>query len=76
MNILVTGQLTYITKQVVKRLKDAGYQVRFSASEREDETAQNAAWIINGLRALSLNNPDSGYGPLSQVLQQLVPNAT
>ena len=72
MNILVTGHITHLTKQAVKRLQDAGHRVQFAARGHDGAAAADAAWIIRGASALSLREPERGYNPLRQVLEELV----
>lgn len=75
MKILVTGHVSHMTKQVIKQLHEAGHQVRLVASEHVQAMSPDAAWLINGLAALPLNEPGRGYGPLQMTLKELIPTA-
>lgn len=75
MKILVTGDVSHMTKQVIKQLREAGHQVRLVATDQVQAMSPGAAWLINGLTAISLNEPERGYGPLHMTLRELIPTA-
>lgn len=52
MNILVTGNLTHITKQFVRQLVENGHNVHYQATEGAPQPAPVAYdWLIQGLLA-------------------------
>ena len=75
MKVLVTGNVSHMTKQVIKQLREAGHQVRLVATDQVQAMSPSAAWLINGLTAISLNEPERGYSPLHMTLRELIPTA-
>ena len=71
--ILVTGQVTGLSKQIIKRLIDAGYDVDTAEQIDQDANNEKYGWIINGMMVRPLHQLNAKNEPLRHLVSQLVP---